>query len=245
LRLTSETERQLALAAPGLQGAARERVLEELRLALAGPAVERALLGAIRCRLLVPLLPAWEAFDRGAELARRAGRLGAIACRRDGLGAGAVDVVSAVLAAPAAGFPARWDIGAGAGALVRAGYPERRARRVNQAVELSVRLARVLDADVREARGLAAEAGPLLPMSLAWAVAGRDEGGTSVAAAVSLLRWWRRFAARPPLLSGAEIARLLDLAEGPARAAAIRRLLQAHAQGEVRTAAQARDYLTR
>ena len=245
LRLTSETERQLAQAAPGLAGAARERVLEELRLLLSGPAVERALLGAVRCRLLVPLLPDWETFDRGPELARAAGRLAAIARRRDGLGAGAVEVATAILAAPAAGFPERWDLAAGARALAHAGYPERRTRRVSQAAELAVRLARVLGADVREARGLAVEAGSLLPMSLAWAVAGRDEGDASVAAAASLLRWWRRFAARPPLLSGAEIARLLDLGEGPARAAAIRRLQRARALGEVRTADQARDFVTR
>jgi len=245
LRLTAETERQLAQAAPGLEGAARERVVDELRLLLGGPAVERALLVAVRCRLLAPLLPAWEAFEGGADLAHLAGRLAAIARRRDGLGAGAVDVATAVLAAPAAGFPERWDLGAGAGALVRAGYPERRARRVSQAAELSVRLARVLGTDLRESRGLAAEAGQLLPMSLAWAAAGNDEGEASVAAAASLLRWWRRFAARPPLLTGAEVAGLLDLAEGPARAAAIRRLHQARARGEVRTADQARDYLTR
>ena len=108
-----------------------------------------------------------------------------------------------------------------------------------------MRLARVLGADLREARGLAVEAGSLLPMSLAWATSGRLEGEPSVAAATSLLRWWRRFAARPPLLSGAEIARLLDLGEGPARAAAISHLHRARARGEVRTADQARAYLTR
>lgn len=245
LRLTAETERQLTQAAPGLAGAARERVLEELRLLLAGPAVERALLGALRCRLLVPLLPAWESFDRGAELARLAGRLALIARRRDGLGAGAAEIATAVLAAPEAGFPGRWDTGAGAGALVRAGYPERRAQPVSRAAELSVRLARVLGTDLRESRGLAAEAGQLLPMSLAWAVAGSDQAKTPTAAAVSLHRWWRRFASRPPLLTGAEIAALLDLEEGPARATAIRRLHRARARGEIRTADQARDYLTR
>lgn len=245
LRLTAETERQLAQAAPGLARAARERVVEELRLLLAGPAVERALLVAVRCRLLSPVLPTWEAFDGGTALARLAGRLAAIASSRDHLGSGAVEVATAVLGAPAAGFPDRWDIGAGARALVHAGHPERRARRVSQAAELGARLAPILGADVRASRGLAAEAGLLLPMSLAWAIACRDATETIAGEARALLRWWRRFAARPPLLTGSEVAELLDLAEGPARAAAIRRLHQARARGELRTASQARDFLTR
>jgi poly(A) polymerase len=245
LRLTAETERQLTLAAPGLADVARERVLEELRLLLAGPAVERALLAADRCRLLTPLLPSWASVKAGRELAQTAGHLARLARRRGALGAGAVEVAAAVLAAPAAGYPARWDSGKAAGTLTRVGFPARQANRIAEAARCGERLRHALGGDPQEAHAVAAEAGSSLPAALAWALARSDDAESAAALALPLIRWWRRFDTRPPLLSGAQVAALLSLPEGPARADAVRRLRQAQARGQVRTAGQARDYLAR
>jgi len=91
---------------------------------------------------------------------------------------------------------------------------------------------------------MAAEADELLQPAVAWAVArAATEGNNTRGAGVALVRWWRRFSSRPPLLSGDEIADLLALPAGPARAAAVRALRFAQACGEVRTGAQARRFL--
>lgn len=245
LRLTAETERQLTAAAGGLARVARERVVEELRLLVAGAAVERALLAADRCRLLTPVLPGWDGLTAGGDLARLAGRLARLARQRGDLGSGAADVAAAALAAPAAGYPAHWDAGAAARALAHAGFPLRQARRVADAAAGGERLFNLLGGEDRAARGAAVEAGAALPASLAWAVCRHEAADAPFAAASSLLRWWRRFEARAPLLSGSEVAALLGLAEGPARAAAIRRLRLAQGRGEVRTRGQAQKYLAR
>ena len=85
----------------------------------------------------------------------------------------------------------------------------------------------------------------LLEPALAWAVARGELTGSKSKAAPgqALLRWRRRFSARPHLLSGAEIADLLALPPGPARGDAVRALRLAQARGEVRTVAQARRRL--
>jgi tRNA nucleotidyltransferase/poly(A) polymerase len=244
LRLTSETERFLAAAARGLAGVAGERVCDELRTLLAGRAVARALAVAVRIGVLQVLVPAWNGYAHTSEAAALAGEL---AARQAGCGAfarGAADVAPAVLAAPAAGFPHTWDDDRAATALTSAGWPARAAAHATVAAALGERLAAVLGRDRPAERALVAGAGDLIEGALAWALArGAAEGRDLLSPAAALLRWQRRFSARPPLLSGAEIVDLLALPPGPARGDAVRALRLAQARGEVRTAAQARRRL--
>jgi tRNA nucleotidyltransferase (CCA-adding enzyme) len=233
LRLTAECESQLATAAPRLRTVARERIADELRRLLAGGAVGRALVGAARCRALSPILPGWEHADRARLAAYLAARLSLQAAGRGALARAAGEVTPAVLAAPAAGLPERWDERAATVALDGAGWPLRAARRAVAAAGYGERMAALLGRDVPSSRGLAAEAGSLVEPALAWAVA-RDEH-LADARAQSLLRWHRRFAAAPPLLSGEEIAQLCRLPAGPARSEAVQALRVAQARGEVRT----------
>jgi tRNA nucleotidyltransferase/poly(A) polymerase len=239
LRLTAESERHLAGAAPGLSRVARERVTAELELLLGAPGVTRALLAAARLGVLGSLIPGWE---RGADrqpLARLAGQLAALRRGRGGLAQGAAVAGPAVLAAPAAGFPARWDAEAAAAALADV-WPARAARAAARAAALGERLAR--EPAGPGARALAVEAEGDLAAALAWAVA---RAGTPQAAPAArrLFGWWRSFADRPPLLPGDEVAALLGLEPGPARAAAVRRLRVAQARGEIRTPDEARRLL--
>ncbi|HUK12249.1 MAG TPA: hypothetical protein VLW17_03020, partial [Thermoanaerobaculaceae bacterium] len=77
-RLTAESERLLAAAAPGLRAVARERIVDELRQLLGGAAARRALALARRLGILAVLRPEWERFD-GAETAfALAGELAAL-----------------------------------------------------------------------------------------------------------------------------------------------------------------------
>jgi len=239
LRLTAETELLLAHAAPGLTRVARERVTSELGLLLAGSGVTRALLAAGRLGLFAPVLPAWQA---GVDVSAAAGLAGRLATLRRGRGAltgGAAAVAPAVLAAPAAGFPSRWHEGAAAAALATA-WPERAARAAARSAALGETFAGDLTGPA--ARALAVDAEEDLTSALAWAAA-RAATPAATAAARRLLAWWRAFANRPPLLPGDEVAGLLRLPRGPARAAAIRELRLAQARGEIRTAAQARRRL--
>lgn len=247
LRLTAEAEHQLAAAAPGLVGVARERILEELRLTLTGQAVARALLTAARCNLFTPVLPGWASPECAAEIAVVADRLAHLARSMGGaLGEGARAIHPAVLAAPAAGFPLRWEIEAAANALTLAGWAPRSSRSIAQGAALGERILPLLARGGAELRALAAQAGPHLEEALAWA-AGRAlaAGEDPLPRAACLLRWWRRFSAAPPLLSGAEVADALALPEGPARAEAVRSLRLAQARGSVRTARGARRFLNR
>ncbi len=239
LRLTAETEHQLAQAAPGLSRVARERVTGELQLLLGGAGVTRALLAAARLGVLGPLIPGWKRPTDPQSLATLAGHLAALRRGRGVLAQGAAAVSPAVLAAPAAGDPPRWDGEAAATALA-AVWPARAARAAGRAAALGERLAHELTGP--GARALAVEAGDDLAAALAWAVA-RAATPEAVTAARRLLGWWRSFADRPPLLPGDEVAALLGLPRGPARAAAVRRLRFAQARGEIRTAGQARRLL--
>ncbi|MGE5236909.1 MAG: hypothetical protein ACM3O7_11225 [Acidobacteriota bacterium] len=241
LRLTAEGEAQLSAAARGLSSVASERVVEELRLLLAAPGVERALLGAARCQVLTALLPGWQSADASREAASVAARLARGAAGRGALARGATEIAPAVLGAPAAGFPSRWDPAAAADALAAVGWPLRQRQRAVAAAGLGERLARCVDDDRFASRAIAAEAGTLLPAALAWSLARRQEHDPDPARA--LLRWWRRFDEAPPLLSGDEIAELCRLPEGPARSEAVRALRLARARGEVRTREQARRWL--
>ena len=239
LRLTAESERALSLAASGLARVARERVIGELDLTLAGVGVTRALLAAARLGVFEHLIPGWQRLSEPQPLASLAGRLAALRRGRSALARGAAAVAPAVLAAPAAGFPARWDGGAAVTALT-AVWPARTARSSARAAELGERFASGMTGP--DARALAVEGENDLPAALAWAAV-RDDDPEAAEAARRLLRWSRSFAARPPLLPGDEVAALLGLPHGPARAEAVRRLRAAQARGEIRTAAQARRRL--
>jgi tRNA nucleotidyltransferase/poly(A) polymerase len=239
LRLTAESERQLARAAPGLSRVARERVTAELELLLGAPGVTRALLAAARLGVLAPLIPGWERGSDRQSLARLAGQLAALRRGRGELARGAAAVGPAVLAASAAGFPAHWDGEAAVAALAGA-WPTRGARSAARAAALGERLAR--EPAGPGARAIAVEAEGDLAAALAWAIA-RAGTPQALTAARRLIGWWRSFAARPPLLPGDEVAALLGLERGPARAAAVRRLRTAQARGEIRTPDEARRWL--
>ena len=239
LRLTAESERALSRAAPGLARVARERVTSELQLLLAGDGVTRALLAAARLGVFGHLMPAWQRLPAAQPLATLAGRLAALRRGRSALAYGAAAVAPAVLAAPAAGFPERWDGDAGATALTSI-WPARAARAAVRAAALGERLAGELTGP--GARGLAVEAEDDLAAALAWAMARNGAPGAATAAR-RLFSWWCAFVDRPPLLPGDEVAALLGLPRGPERAEAVRRLRLAQARGEIRTAAQARRQL--
>ena len=244
LRLTSATERLLAEAARGLAGVARERVCDELRTLLAGRAAARALAVAARIGVLQVLLPEWDGYAHASEAEALAGELAGRQAGRGPLARGAAEVAPAVLAAAAAGFPDAWHEGPAAAALAAAGWPARaaahadgrgRARRASGGVPRPRHAGRA-GAGGRSGRSPRGRAG----------VGGRPRRGGRQrpppprrgSAALAA-----RFSARPPLLSGAEIADLLDLPPGPARGVAVRALRLAQARGEVRTAAQARRRL--
>jgi poly(A) polymerase len=239
LRLTHESEQQLGSAAPGLQAVARERVCEELRILLAGPGVERALLVAARIGILPAILPSWDGYTHARPVARLAAGLARVQAGAGALARAAREVAPAVLASPAAGFPDRWEQAAACAALAECGWPPHAAERAAGAAALGERLAAVLGRDTGEERALAVRAGERLEAALAWAEARRG------APAAGLLRWWRGFAALPPLLPGDEVAALLKLPPGPVRSEAVQALREARARGEVRTPAQARRYLLR
>jgi tRNA nucleotidyltransferase/poly(A) polymerase len=239
LRLTAESERALSAAAPGLVRVARERVIGELELMLAGVGVTRALLAAARLRVLAELIPGWHRLAEPQRLASLAGRLVELRSGRSALAQGAAAVAPAVLAAPAAGFPGSWDRGAAVTALATI-WPARAARSAVRAAELGERFA--LGMAGTDARALAVGAENDLAGAVAWAAA-RSDTPEAAPAARRLLRWWRSFAVRPPLLPGDEVAAQLGLPHGPARAEAVRRLREAQARGEIRTADQARRWL--
>ncbi len=241
LKLTAATEAHLAAAAGGLTRVARERVLDELRRLLAGPAVDRALLAAVRLGLLTPLVPAWNGYAHAAVLARLSRELTGLAgSRSHRLAAAASEVRMAVIAAPAAGFPADWRPVDGAAALARVGLGQSAARRVAAAVELGERLRPALGRDRRAQRELAVEAGSRLPAALAWASARSAVEGTDLLpAARRLLRWLHEFEQRPPLLTGEEIAAVLKLPPDARRAAAVSALRLAQARGDARSRPQA------
>jgi hypothetical protein len=244
LRLTAESEKQLAGAAAGLRSVARERVCEEIRLLLGGAGAGRALLVAARIGILEALLPAWKGFERAQAVARLTDELGGLQRAGGSISRGAHDVAVAVLAAPAAGFPNAWDPAAATGALAAIRWPPRAAQRAAAAAGLGEQLLPVLGRDAAAERELAAQADDVVEPAVAWAVArSAVTGGDSRVPGTALLRWWRRFSSQPPLLSGEEIAELLALPAGPARGAAVRALRRAHARGEVRTRDQARRFL--
>ena len=244
LRLTAESEHQLGRTAPGLRSVARERVCEELRLLVGGPGVERSLLLAARIGVMEAMLPSWRGYTRVQAVARLAGQLQALQRAGGAVARAAVEVAVAVLASPGAGFPRAWDATAAAAALAAIGWPARAAQRAAAAAGLGEQLLSVLGRDAAAERGVAAEADELVQPAVAWAVArAATEGNNTRDAGVALVRWWRRFSSRPPLLSGDEIATLLALPEGPARGAAVRTLRLAHARGEVRTRTQAERFL--
>jgi hypothetical protein len=244
LRLTAESEQQLGRSAPGLRSVARERVCEELRLLLGGPGVERSLLLAARIGVMEAMLPSWRGYTRVQAVARLAGELRALQRAGGAVARAAVEVAVAVLASPGAGFPGAWEVPAAAAALAAIGWPPRAAQRAAAAAGLGEQLLPVLGRNAAAERDLAAQADDLLEPAVAWAVArSAVTGADSRVPGTALLRWWRRFSSRPPLLSGEEIATLLALPAGPARGAAVRALRRAHARGEVRNREQAERFL--
>ncbi|MFI5167663.1 MAG: hypothetical protein ACHQQS_13680 [Thermoanaerobaculales bacterium] len=246
LRLTAATESQLAAAAGGLRGVARERVIDELRLLLAGAAVGRALRAAARLGILAVLRPEWEGYA-AVPLVTEVG-VALVALQRRGhsaLGRAAREVAPALLAAPAAGFPDGWQSSRAVEALLAIGWPPAAAERAAAAAGLGERLRSLIGVDLMAARELAVEAGERLGAALAWATARTAaSNGDLYPAAVRLHRWWRHFCSRAPLLDGSEIAQLLALPPGPPRAEAVVALRRAQARGAVRSRAQAREFLT-
>jgi tRNA nucleotidyltransferase/poly(A) polymerase len=246
LRLTTESEGQLGAAAGGLASVARERVCEELFSILRGPGVERTLLIAARTGVMQALLPAWAGYKHVRAAARLAREFGRLQRESRGLARGASEVAPALLASPVAGFPDGWEPSSVPQALVSLGLPARTAQRAAAGAAIGERLLPVLGHDAAQERTLAAEADVLFEPAVAWAVARAGmEDADARAAALGLLRWWRRFAAKPGLLSGDEIAGLLGLPPGPARAEAVRALRLARARGEVRSRVQARRFLAK
>ncbi|MGV8038908.1 MAG: hypothetical protein AB2L07_02115 [Thermoanaerobaculaceae bacterium] len=240
--MTSEAEGQVAAAAPGLAAVARERVVDELRRLLAGPGAGKAVAVAARIGILPALSPAWGGCTAVTELSRRAQVLARLQRPRRGfLAAGAAFVAPALLVAPAAGAPERWDRDAAAAALERIGYPHRSAVAIALAAAGGERLSASRGGRA-ELRALVWEAGELLAPALAWA-ATTDARWAERAPALG--RWQRAFAARPPVLDGAEVARVIALPEGPDRAAAVRALRLAQARCEVRTPGAAVRFLRR
>lgn len=247
LRLTSETERQLRSAARLLRAVAHERVCDELRKLLAGPAAARAVSAAERLGVLAVLFPAWEGFRHGADVARLAGSLQRLRRGPRGrLALGAAEIAPAVLVAPCGGFPGEWQADVAGTALAAIGWPARASQRSAEGAAVGERFLQLLDRDRPCSRQLAVEAGDLSEPALAWAVARADMSGTNVEApALALLRWHRRFVARPPLLEGAEVADLLGLPADASRGEAATALRVAQARGEVRSPGQARIFLLR
>ncbi|MBZ5588626.1 MAG: hypothetical protein LAO05_08685 [Acidobacteriia bacterium] len=245
LRLTSESELLLRGAARGLRTVAAERVCEEFRRLLAGPAVPRALSAAARLGILQLLVPAWEGYGHAGDVALLAGALQTLRrSGRGGLARGAREVAAALLAAPSAGFPGTWQPDPAATALAAIGWPARAARRAVEAAALGERLQILLSRDSSTARELAARAGELVEPAMAWVVARANLGGAPIGgAARAFLQWHRRFDARPALLNGDEVAELLGLAPGEARSEAVLALRAAQARGEARTRSQARRFL--
>ena len=227
-----------------MRSVAQERVCEELRLLLGGPGAERALLVAGRIGVMQTLLPSWQGYGRTQAVARLAGEIGGLHRAGGPLARGAGEVAVAVVASPAAGFPDAWDPASAQAALAAIGWPPRAAQRAAFAAAHGERLLAVLNRDAAAERGLATDSGELFELAIAWAVARSATTGSDVRPQGGrLLRWWRRFSSRPPLLPGDEVAALLGLPAGPARAAAVRALRLAHARGEVRTREQAKKFL--
>jgi hypothetical protein len=108
-----------------------------------------------------------------------------------------------------------------------------------------MRLAAAVPAGDTACREVAAASDDAFPLAMAWAMASSWQLRADPQHGARLIRWWKSFAGRPPLLGGDEVAAALGLATGPARAAAIRALRLAQARGEVRTAAHARAWLRR
>lgn len=226
----------LRAAAPGLRAVAPERVRHELEITLAGPSVAGALRQAARLGILSVLLARWggansDLTDAAALTARE---LRLLALRRGALGSAAAAVAPGVLLVPP---------GAENDGLEGAGWPPRTARRIENAVAAAGTFPHAVStaADSREA---AAAAGPLVAEALAWRVArDRCEGRDSAPAAARLLAWRRRFDVLPPLLAGDEIAALLGLPPGPARARAVAALRLVQARGDAHDRASARRWL--
>ncbi len=246
LRLTATAEAELAGAAAGVRGVARERIVEELRLLLAGSAVARALRTAARLGVLAVLRQEWEGYPAVALVADAAAALARLQRRQTGaLASGAREVAPALLAAPAAGFPAAWHGPRAVEALLAIGWPPAAAERAAAAAGIGERVRTLLGGDPRVVREAAVAAGGRLEAALAWVAAlATADGREPPAETVRLLRWWHRFASRPPLLGGDEIAQVLALPPGPRRAEAVLALRRAQARGLIRTRAEALAFLT-
>ena len=245
LRLTAEGETQLARAAPGLARVARERIVSELFLLLAGPAVARALATAARLHILAPVVPGWShpfalppLLEVASRLAARV-RSGPGRWRRE-----LAPLLPALLAAPAAGFPERWDEPAAAAALTRAGWPPRTASHLAAAVATGERFLALGSIAGRSARAQALDAGPDLAWALGWFLARHGEAQPSLErAARRLLQWEQRARRRPLPLDGQEVAVLLGLSPGPERGRAVELLRRGWALGSVRRRERAAVWL--
>jgi tRNA nucleotidyltransferase/poly(A) polymerase len=246
LSLDAEAEALLRDAAPGLTRVARERVTEELRQLLTGPAVARALRAAARLEALGALHPSWAEPHDLETLALLAARLAVLASAPNSrLAEGARAVAAATLAAPAAGFPHGWEEPAAAAALTAMGWPPRAADTIAAGAALGERLAAALHSRQQVAsRTLAVDHPRLVVAGTAWAVARAEAAGDDLeTAARKLLRWHARFQRRAPVLGGDEVAALLRLPPGHERADAVAALRRARARGEVRTRGQAVRWL--
>ncbi len=244
LRLTADSEAALARTASLLPRAARERIHSELALLLAGPAVGRSLAVAARLGILAPLVPGWPTRGEVPVLAATASRLAQlVGSGRGSLRRGLQPLLPALLAAPAAGFPAAWDPAAAAAALTHLGLAPRLGSRLASAVAAGERFLTLPDLDGKEAREVAVDAGAQLPWALGWYLARRDLDPQAARTARALLEWYRRLDRRPAPMDGSEVAVLLGLPQGPLRARAVGLLRRGRALGAVRGRRQAAAWL--
>jgi len=232
LRLTQATAAMLRRAAPGLGTVARERIREELVKMASYAPWERVFAGGAS-------LGIWEALgvtpqasfpDPGPYLAR----LEELRSKGPSWRRAAACVGWGALALPRLllGEPPRQAVAA---ALAPVGFAGKElARLARTIVSGEALLAR------RDPRELLATLAPGREI-LAWFFLRKRQA--SWQEVVALWRWWRRFAARPPLLPSQEAVELAGLAPGPERFALLAELRRLQALGQLRSSRAARRFL--
>jgi tRNA nucleotidyltransferase (CCA-adding enzyme) len=245
LALTARCGEEIAAVAPDLPSVARERIVAELRTLLSALLPGRALATAGRLRLLEGFSPAWADPERTSVAARLADELAGLSRQGRGwLARGARVMAPAVLAFPASTRPEGWDRQAATAVLHSFGFPAREVSILTDAAGAGFEVLELLTADTGEARVFAVRLGERLAECLAWACAVARERGQDVSApAGRLVRWWRDFRRKPPLLDGDEVAHVLSLPPDRQRGVVIRELQCARARGRVRTRSDAVRWL--
>ena len=237
--LDPESAVWISTLAPRLADAPLERVGQELIKLLAAPGAELGLRALLDLGLLAPVAPAgvepdtdWLESNLGAA-ARLAG-----AAPHPLPGA----VREAGIAASLGLLLRAWSVPAAHAVRAYAWGAADRRHAIYAASHLA-ELAHAVDAGTGERRLIIHRAGTAFPTALALAAAIEpDHPGWH--------RWWRQWKRSgpglidpKPLLSGNEVADLLDLQPGPKLGRAISALTEAQVQGKVRTTEGARMWL--